>query len=168
MQQGIDEILKNLPNRFLQYLLRVIIFPFGKPFFKPKDNLTHKLARLLMDTTGARYRVSHGAHLAKVEGNMAGVLEDALLKTIAAEPIEKLIKKALQNKEIEGETLLEQAQLALDKKIISEIDLQILLDSETARKNVIAVDDFSTHDLAHLGTPPAARQTYNKIEVACV
>ena len=149
IQESFDEILKNFPNRTLSWILRVLIFPLGKRFSKPDDKLNAKIAQLMLEPTASRDRLTQGAFITPVEGNMTAALQDALLKSIAAEPIEKMIKTAVHEKLITGDTLLEQAKLALAKQVISKEQLEIIIQSELARSEVIAVDDFSPDELTH-------------------
>ncbi len=153
IQTRLDDLLKNFPNRWLALLLRAIIFPFGKHFSKPKDKLNHKISQLLMAPTETRQRLVAGAYLAP-EGNVLADVQDALIKTIASEPIEKLIKAAKHDDAITGYTLLEQAQSALSKKIITMEQFDIFMQAEEARKKVIAVDDFTTAELARIILDP--------------
>lgn len=148
IQERFDEILKNFPNRALALLLRVLIFPLGQRFSKPRDLLNHKIAQLLMAPTEVRSRLAEGAFLAAVKENVLTDVQDALVKTIAAEPIEKLIKTAKKENQIDGYTLLEQAQCALQKNVINVTQFDLFMQAFDACQKVIAVDDFVTEDLA--------------------
>lgn len=148
IQERFDEIIKNFPNRWMAFLLRVLIFPFGQRFSKPSDRLNHKIAQLLMAPTETRQRLTDGAFLAPVKENVMADLQDALIKAIASEPVEKLLKTAKHDNTITGYTAMEQAQSALDKKIITMEQFDIFVQAEEARKKVIAVDDFTSEDLA--------------------
>ena len=72
-----------------------------------------------------------------------------MIKTIAAEPIEKLIKDAAKNGNVLGYTLTEQAQAAFENKIINDEQYAIFMQAEVARKKVIAVDDFAPEELTN-------------------
>ncbi|TAK72334.1 MAG: acyl-CoA dehydrogenase [Gammaproteobacteria bacterium] len=149
IQTRLDELLRNFPNRWAAFFLRRLIFPWGLHFTKPKDKLNHKIAQLLMTTSETRRRLSAGAYLAPEENVLADI-QDALIKTIASEPIEKAIKSAKRNSEIVGYTILEQAQSALEKKVITMEQFDIFIQAEEARQKVIAVDDFTTAELARI------------------
>ena len=79
---------------------------------------------------------------------MMALIEDALLKTIIAEPIEKIIRAAVYEGVIAGETPADQAKAALEKDVISEDQYELVCESDQARQLVIAVDDFAPEDLA--------------------
>jgi acyl-CoA dehydrogenase len=140
-------ILHNFSNRFLAYLLKIIIFPLGTHFKKPKDYLNHQIAQLLIAATASRQRLAEGAFLSSTNENVFADVQNALLKTIAAEPIERLIQSANIISDAKEWTRLEYAQSALEKNIITVEQFDVLVQAEEARKKVIAVDDFSTADL---------------------
>lgn len=147
IQQRFDELLKNFPNKWLGYFLRFIIFPFGMHFSLPNDKLSQKVAKLFLEPTATRYRLAEGAFLTNVPGNMCAVLEDALLKVIASEDVEKVVKQAVADGKLKSDTLAEQVKQAYEKNIITQTDLEIFLAAEKARMTVIAVDDFAPEEL---------------------
>lgn len=159
IQERFDDILTNFPIRPFGIVLHAIVFPFGQRFSKPKDHLNHEIAQLLMAPTEARQRLVMGAYLTATKGNNLADVQDALVKTIASEPIEKLIKVANRDKLIKGHTLMEQAQSALNNKVITEEEFDIFMQADAARRKVIAVDDFSNEEL----TGEVQKQAYSTI-----
>lgn len=152
IQERFDQIIKNFPIRPLAWLLKLIIFPFGKRFSKPRDAITHKIAQLLIAPTETRHRLATGAFISAKHESILADIQDALLKTIASEPIEKIIKSAKKEGTISGYTALQQAQSALENKTITVEQFDILMQAEEARKKVIAVDDFSNEELVRVVT----------------
>lgn len=147
IQERFDEIIKNFPNRAIAMLLKVLIFPLGERFSKPRDAIGHKVAQLLISPTPSRERLSAGMYISSTHENVYADVQDALLKTIAAEPVEKIIVSAKKDGTITGFTAGEQAQSALDMHIISAEQFDIFMQADIARKKVIAVDDFSNEQL---------------------
>jgi acyl-CoA dehydrogenase len=147
IQEKFAELLQNFPNRAVGMLLRFFIFPLGRNFKKPSDKLGHQVAQLIQAPTATRTRISAGAYITASKGNAIASVQDALIKSIAAEPVEKILKTAKKEKLIWGETLLEQAQCAVDKNIISKEQYNQISAAEVARHVVIAVDDFVTEEL---------------------
>jgi acyl-CoA dehydrogenase len=84
IQERFNGIIKNYPNRWLGYLLRGLIFPIGMHFNKPKDKLNHKIAQLLMASTGTRQRLVAGMYISSNTDNVFADIQDALIQTIAA------------------------------------------------------------------------------------
>ncbi len=160
IQSKFDEILKNFPNKLVSFGLRILIFPFGQHFSKPSDQLSHKVAQLFLSPTPSRYRLANGAFLTDVKNNFMSQIEDAFIKSIAAEPIEKIIKTAVKDKVIRGQTIVEQAQDAFSNKMISKDQLKIVLEAEEARSKVIAVDDFAPEELRRNIVKSTIRDNY--------
>ncbi len=147
IQEGFDGVLTNFPNRLLARFLRILIFPAGMRFTKPDDRIGFKAAQLLLAPTETRTRLTEGVFTADVLNNVLAVIDNALQKVIAADPVEKAIKLAVHEKVIKGETLLEQGRAALEKGIISHEEMDVLIASEQAREEVIKVDDFAPEEL---------------------
>jgi acyl-CoA dehydrogenase len=147
IQESMKEILANFPSRILSGLLRFFIFPFGYHFAKPRDELGFRVAHLLMAPTASRARLTEVAYTTNTPGNALGLFEDALIKIIAAEPVEKTIKSVQLEELIQGDTLLDQAKAAYARRFISKEQLDIIVQAEEARQKVIAVDDFAPEDL---------------------
>lgn len=158
-QESFDEILQNFPNRPLAHVLRAMIFPFGPLFKKPKDRYHHKITQLIINPTETRLRLTNGIYT-NSENNTVAQVQDAFIKAIAAEPIEKTIRTARAENKISGYTLHEQAQHALDLGIITVEQFDVFTQSEAARKKVIAVDDFTTEELKRLVVENLSTQTY--------
>ncbi|MBA3660528.1 MAG: acyl-CoA dehydrogenase [Gammaproteobacteria bacterium] len=153
IQESFSEILRNFPNRIFSVVLRGLIFPWGMRFGKPSDRLNHKVAQLIMAPTAARQRLSEGAYLTPHKENVLAELQDALLKTIAVEDIEKLIKTAHHDGKITGYTFHQNVQSALENQVINQTQYDAVMEAEVARKKVIAVDDFTTEELARVNKP---------------
>lgn len=147
IQERFDDIIKNFPNRGLAWILKMLIFPLGERFSKPRDQLAHKISQLIMSPTETRERLSAGA--ATKVGVMADI-QDALLKTIASEPIDKIIRTAKKEGKVSGYTFMEQAQSALKNSIITVEEFDIFIQAEEARHKIIAVDDFAIDELVRL------------------
>jgi len=150
IQESFNDLLINFPNRYVAVLMRMLIFPFGMYFAKPRDILSHKIAKLLMAPSGTRDRLAKGTFLTACPENYFSVIQDAFLKTIEAEPIEKIIRQAKKNGEISGYTLKEQAQSALENQLITLENFDTFIQAEEAKLKVISVDDFSNEELAHV------------------
>lgn len=147
IQERFHEIITNFPNRFIALMLKILIFPFGERFSKPRDSIMHKVALLLISPTAARDRLAVGAYLSQHPSNVLADIQEAFVKSIAAEPVEKTIRNAKKEGTISGYTASEQAQSALDEHIISQAEFDLYMQADVARKKIIAVDDFSNEEL---------------------
>lgn len=150
IQEKIDGLLKNLPQRPLAWLLRFLVFPLGMRFSEPKDRWNRKIAQLLMTPSETRSRLAEGAFVSPVPNNPLADIQAALILSIAADPVEKIIKSAHHDGLIEGYTLTQQAKAALDKNLITEQDFKAFTQADEAKRRVIQVDDFAPEDLPRL------------------
>lgn len=144
IQTRFDEILKNYPNYYVSRALRLLVFPLGQSFSRPKDRLDHKLAGLLLSPGAARDRLTDGIFLPKEEKEPLWKLEDALVKVIKAEPIEKKVREAEKNGILKTEVLdtYKRIEEAFKVDVLNEEEAKLLRSAEEARKEVIRVDDF--------------------------
>ncbi len=161
IQQAIDGLLSNFPNKIIAAILRVIIFPVGQHFHKPSDKLGHKIADLFLEPTVTRSRVTRGLSLATDAIHSAGRIEEALVKVIAVEPIEKRIKQAVKDGKISGYNYDLQIEAALTANIITTAEHIQLMDAHAARMDVINVDDFDPTDLERVSSKKRSSKNVN-------
>lgn len=142
IQCAIDGLLQNFPNRLLAWVLRFLIFPLGMRFKPPRDKLGHQIAELLLTPSQARDRLTDGVFMPMNEADTVAKLEDALVKVIKAEHIERKIKKAFKGYQPGYQVLERMLETALSQHIINEDEAKTLREAEQARWEVIQVDDF--------------------------
>lgn len=162
IQERFDEILKNFPKRPAAWMLRPIIFPLGMRFSRPRDKYNHKIAQLFTAPTATRQRLSTGAYLSGEAQNPLADIQDALVKSIMAEPIEKLIRTASQEGTVSGYIPAEKLQNALDIKLITIDQFDICMQADAARRKVIAVDDFAPDELVRKTAGEANKNYYEQ------
>ena len=146
-EQAIDDLLANFPNRFVAGALRVAIFPTGRHYLAPSDKLDHKVAKILQVPSATRSRIGRGQYLAPTPHNPVGLLEEALLDVMAADPIHQKICKQL-GKNLPFTRLDELAKQALAGGIIDNSEAALLVKAEESRLRSINVDDFEPEELA--------------------
>jgi acyl-CoA dehydrogenase len=147
IQIALRLVVDNFPNRYMRFLLRFVVFPFGRREKEPGDRLTHKVAQLLLVPSDTRERLTHGIYTSTASGNPACMMEDALPQVIHAEPLERKLLKALKHGEIGGITWEDQLRDALDKSIVTAEEADILVHVRELVMEIIAVDDFDDEEL---------------------
>ena len=151
MQQSMDRFLINFPNRIVAWLLRSMVFPLGKTFSGPGDQLGHEAAGLLLKPSSARDRLTEGLFLPNDDQSKhkepIARLEYAMETAIAAEGAEKKLRSALKSEQVSGRTLEEQVDSALQHNMLEQSDADLLLTADRARKEALAVDDFDPGEL---------------------
>lgn len=163
-EQALDDLLRNFPNRIVAGLLTVIIFPLGLRCPAPSDRLDHEVAKILQTPSETRNRLGRGQYLVASEHNPVGLLEEALLDIIAAEPIYQRLAKA-SDKPLPFMRLDQLAEQALVEGQITAEEANILTKAEASRLRSINVDDFAFDALAANKPKPVA-QSERKTEAA--
>ena len=158
-QNAFEGVISNFPNRFVAALMSVAAFPLGRPYVVPSDALGHEVARLLIEPSATRDRLTAGIHLSTADDNPLAQIERAVAATIAAEPIEAKLRIAARERRFDGKLLPgEEADTtlarAVDAGVITAAEAQILATARELTAKVIRVDDFA-QDLGASDFKPA-------------
>jgi acyl-CoA dehydrogenase len=162
-EQAMDDLLRNFPNGFVAGVLRLTIFPLGRRYDAPSDKLDHKLAKIMQVPSATRSRIGRGQYLTPSEFNPAGLLEQALLDVMAAEPIHLRVCKEI-GRNLPFTRLDEQAKRWLAEGKINAEEAAILTAAEASRLRSINVDEFEPEELAT--KPLKMPEKHRKIEAA--
>ena len=146
VQIALDEILRNFPVKWLGILVRSIIFPLGLSLRQPNDSLSHRVAAILIKPGDARDRLTKGIYISDDENDITGCLEDALLKVIQAEPVERRLRA---NDEVKSDlqTYQQWVDGLLESELVSAEEADMLVLAHTATRKIIMVDDFTPQEL---------------------
>ena len=158
-QNAFEGVISNFPNRFVAGVMRRVVFPLGRPYVVPSDALGHEVARLLIEPSATRDRLTAGIHLSTADDNPLAQIERAVAATIAAEPIEAKLRIAARERRFDGKLLPgEEADTtlarAVDAGVITAAEAQILATARELTAKVIRVDDFA-QDLGASDFKPA-------------
>jgi acyl-CoA dehydrogenase len=129
-----DEVIANLPNRAVRWMLRLFILPFGRRRRGPPDWLVRKVARLVSEDTATRTRLTENVYVGVGDEPVARLI-DAFDRTNATQPIRARLRKAgVKDWQEAGDRLDASERAALEA-------------ADAAVAKVIAVDDFAPEDL---------------------
>jgi acyl-CoA dehydrogenase len=156
-QRAIDGILSNFPVKALATLLRWSIFPLGMPYRPPLDSRNHECAKIALEPGAARDRLTAGMYVPKNESDATGKLEAAFLATIACEPVDEKLRKAVKKGKLVPQPGRDLGSLAVEKELITAEEYQQWSRKEALRKHVIKVDDFP-QDFGRAALAAAARE----------
>jgi acyl-CoA dehydrogenase len=154
-QESLHAFLRNLPNRWAAMMLRIFIFPRGRTYSAPSDDLVKKIVGLMTTPGEARERLSEQAYTTMEPGNPVGLLEEALQLSIELAPLERRLRQARKEGLIQAEYLGQQIGEAAQAEVISKkeaAELQAYHDKVFA---LLAVDDFAPEELARTTAEPA-------------
>jgi acyl-CoA dehydrogenase len=148
MQNAFEGVISNYPNRVIAALLHWYIFPLGRPYEVPSDKLGHEVAQTLIEPSATRDRLTAGMYVPWDETDAVGVIELALEATVAAEPIEARIRKAVKEGRVGAGNPADMAVHAREAGVITAEEHALLQRRVMLRDRAIAVDDFP-QDFAH-------------------
>jgi acyl-CoA dehydrogenase len=153
-QLAIEGFITNFPNRALGALMRLVVFPLGRPYRVPSDRLGQHVARLVIEPSPSRDRLTAGMFIGNPE-QPVGLLERALATAVVAEPIERKLRSAVRTGKLrvelapgEGDEKLTMHGVAAG--VISEREADVLASARELTSRVVRVDDFDQD----LGTSP--------------
>lgn len=147
-------ILLNFPSPFIGWILRRMVFPWGRRMTEPSDQLGHEVATLMLKPSASFDRLSAGLFLSRNRAEATGALEYAFRLVTDTKNIEVKMRTARKNCLLHSES----PEAALLAGIISTAEAQLLLDTAAAVREVIMVDDFSNEELSGRKIP-AVRQS---------
>jgi acyl-CoA dehydrogenase len=158
-QEQLHSFLRNFPNRFLAGFMRVFIFPRGQTYHAPADRLGNALVEQMLRSTMTRDRLTHGVYRTIEPSNPLGALQEALVLSDTAEPLEKRVRvEGVKTGRITALDLPGQIQQALAAGILSDTEAAMLRDYDRRVMDLIHVDDFDTEDMAAGEQPVDIRQ----------
>ncbi|MBN8727277.1 MAG: acyl-CoA dehydrogenase [Xanthomonadales bacterium] len=164
MQMALDGVLRNFPVRPVAWLLRVLVFPFGRREVPPSDRLGRRVAQLMTQPNEARDRLMSGIYLTPTPNNAIGRMNLLLPEVIAAEPVERKLLKAVKSGELSGYDYEAQLADAVAKGVLTTAERDLLARVREETFEFISVDDFDGEELAagpRRREPAALKQVVN-------
>ncbi|MBD3610233.1 MAG: DUF1974 domain-containing protein, partial [Gammaproteobacteria bacterium] len=145
IQESLHGLMRNFPNAIVSWFMRLVVFPRGRFWSAPRDQLGRKLASILMAPGSGRDRLTRGAFISTDPQDPLGAMEDALVKVTAAKAVQKKLRQAVRDNELLPAAEAELIDKARDKGLITDDEATVMHDAVKARDKVIQVDAFA-HD----------------------
>ncbi len=142
-EKSLVVILKNFPSRFLEWLMGGLVFPIGRRYYAPSDVMGQAAAKILLEPSEARERLTRGIFHSGGTQDPLGRLDDALPKVIAAEPLERMLYKLADEQPLLHGDHAALLAAALEAKRLTAAEADLVRVAQAARREVIAVDDFA-------------------------
>jgi len=173
-QESLHAFLRNFPNRWVAALLRVFIFPRGRTYSAPSDEISKKVVDLITTPGEARERLCQHAYTTLEPSNPLGLLQEALELTKEFEPVERRLRQARKEGLLSSDYLGEQIDEAEKAQVISKAEARNMRAYHEKVLALLAVDDFDSSELVRQSPgndAPAApakttRKTVRKKKVA--
>jgi acyl-CoA dehydrogenase len=157
IQEAFYGVFENFPIRVIGWLLRLTAFPLGKSFSAPRDDVEHQIAKLLLEASPTRERLTSNVFVLRHEDDPVGRLELAMQSAPAGEATEAKIRSAMKAGVITGLTEPARIAAAVTKGIVTAAEAAQFQRFSALRRGCIMVDDFP-HDV---GRAQIARETTN-------
>jgi len=154
-QEALHSFLRNFPNRWVAALLRVFIFPRGRTYSAPSDEISRKVVDLITTPGEARERLSQLAYKTLEPGNPLGLLQEALELATEYEPIERRLRQARKEGLLSSDYLGTQIAEAEKAQVISKAEARNMRTYHDKVFALLSVDDFAPEELSRSGVPPA-------------
>jgi len=155
-QEQLHLFLRNFPNRFLSGVMRLLVLPRGLTYSAPSDRLGGSLAELVSTPSETRERLCRYIYRTLEPNNPLGLLQEALVLSQTAEPIEKRIRvEGVKTGKVTALDLPGQIQQALALGLISETEAAALRDYDRKVMDLVNVDDFAPEEIGAQVQPAA-------------
>ncbi|GAB1112411.1 MAG: acyl-CoA dehydrogenase FadE [Shewanella algae] len=145
LQSSLDDLLDNFPAG-LGGVLRLVLFPFGRPLKRPSDVLDHKVAKIMQTPCASRDRLGKGQFWEACDNNAVGIQEQTFKDILAAEPLYDKVCKAA-GKRLPFMWLDKVAAEGKALGVLSDDEVALLERAEIGRMKSINVDDFDPAEL---------------------
>jgi acyl-CoA dehydrogenase len=159
-QEALHSFLRNFPNRWVATFLRIFIFPRGRTYSAPSDELAGKVVELMTRSGEARERLSQFAYTTLEPGNPLGQLQEALELSENFAPMERRLKQAHREGLIRSDYLGMQIDEAARAGVISKKEADELREYHDKVTALLDVDDFAPDEMGRVVAPeppPAQR-----------
>jgi acyl-CoA dehydrogenase len=154
LQEQMHSFLRNFPNKPVAAVLRFLIFPRGRMYSAPSDELGHEVAELITTPGPSRTRLTRNCYTGD-KHSPVGMFGEALELAVKLEPVERRIREAEKAGRFKGHNGTSTTLAAEEAKVISAQEAKELLRLEELTAEIIAVDDFDTSEL---GTKPFVKR----------
>ena len=151
-QYAIEGLYQNLFSGFIGIITKPFAFfaRFNAFVCPPSDHLSHQIAKQLLEDRQLRDNLTRGIYSNQDPNDNLGRLENAFtLKTNCA-PIVDKIKLAIKEKRLDKLPIVDLIDVAFEKNIISDDELQKLRDMFKACYDAVLVDEYSLEDYKNL------------------
>jgi len=160
IQVRLHEVFDNLPSRSAAHVARMLGFPLGQPYRRPSDALGTQLAGILMQPGSLRDRLTEGVYIPGDPDDPVAQLDDALVKTVKAEPALRKLRAAMHSGTLAHGDPEAQVDAGLAASVINEVEANAIRTAVAARSTIIQVDAFdpayfSTEHKAWVDSNPA-------------
>ncbi|MGI9257629.1 MAG: acyl-CoA dehydrogenase, partial [Gammaproteobacteria bacterium] len=156
-QEQLHSFLRNFPNRWIAAALRVLVFPRGRTFSSPSDELGQRVVELMINPTQTRERLCADIYKKREPDNPLGLLQEALELAEHIKPLERKVFDAKRSGQISADDTPGQIEEARDKGVITAEEAREIRSFDEKVMAIIAVDDFDPSELSRKHEGPSKK-----------
>lgn len=153
-QEQLHGFLRNFPNRWVAMVLRALVFPRGRRYSAPADELGMSIVELLTRPTETRERLCRGIYAPSEPDCPLGRLQEALEQAEALLPLDQRLRDAVRNGLLRDEHPLQQIEAAERKGIINAAEADQLRRFDARVMELVCVDDFEPEEIGRKSDMP--------------
>lgn len=147
IQDSLIDVLYNLPNRWLGWVLKHSIFFWGTCYHRPNDALEQKIAKTCLKADEQRDRITSYCYRSQSDEDAVNKMQKAFEYTIAAKKSIQKLHKARQAGKLERDLSFEdELETAFKLGVISTAEVEMIKMTHNLQQDVIQVDDFEMEE----------------------
>ena len=146
-QEQFHGLLRNFPSRVTAALLRFLIFPRGRTYSSPSDELGQRIVELVINPTPTRERLTEGIYKTVEPGNPLGLLQQAMELAEQVKPLERRVFDARRAGQIKADDTPGQIDEAEGKGVLTKAEADAVRAFDRKVLELTGVDDFDPRDL---------------------
>ncbi|MGR5091938.1 acyl-CoA dehydrogenase [Vibrio maritimus] len=157
--KSLNEAYRNFPSQIAGKTLKSLLFPIGNHFKLPSDEVTLRIANKLMVPGEMRDRLTHLCYVGAAEDDNVGLMDRAFIAMYGVRDLEKkLLAGVKAGKVARKGVLTERLDQALQENVLSQEEVDKILEADALRYQAIQVDHFS-HDMKTTLTGSIAQES---------
>lgn len=141
-EEALEGTIDNFPVAPVRWLMRWVVFPFGRAWRPAPDDLGHVVVRLATEPGEVRDRLTRYIYISRDVNDPTGILEVTLAKVVAAEPAERKLERAIRDGAVRRYHGIDWIGDAAAKGVLTGEEAASLREVEELTARVIAVDHF--------------------------
>ncbi len=153
-QNALIETLDNYMMRSLAKVVKVILFPFGKPYKGPSDILEHKISTSLLANCETREVYKSMCYAPNDYKDLVGRMEVTFKAVIEANPVKLKIQNAIRKHLLPKGSIVNVIEKAITLDIITQVEYDKLKLALQLSNEVIQVDEFAPFELGPKNAHP--------------
>ena len=141
-QKALFEFYRNFPARLPALVIKRLAFPFGRSVSAPHDDLRRELGDLIMEPNSVREALARYIYLRDDPEDSIGRVEATYNKLLEVDEAWQAFLKAEGRGKLKGDNLNDRVRDAASQGIITEADIEPLIEYDAMRYDCVLTDAF--------------------------